>query len=572
MLLQLEISNIALIDRLKINFEEGLNILTGETGAGKSIIIDSINALLGMRVSRELIRTGQDIALVEGIFSVESEKVFETLKEIGVDREDDGTLLISREMTAAGRNVCRVNGRLVTVTNLRQLGEKLIDIHGQHDSQSLLRTESHVELLDAFGGEKIKSLKKDYVKNADEYRGKNRKLIELSGNTRDRERKIDLLKYQIDEIEKAQLEDDEEEKLKRRRLLLANSEKILTTLSSISETLSGGSRDEVAATDQINLVISGLEDISAMDDVYVSMLEETKEILYRLEDITREISHQKEIIEFNPEELDDVEERIDFIQQLKRKYGSSIKEILEYCLKSKQQLDEIINNARITEELEKEMSVLRESIFRLGCRISDERKKAAQVLEKRICSELEDLQMKGASFKVDMEMTVKNPDDIHSVIPQNGFDNIEFMVSANTGEPLKPLSKTASGGEMSRIMLAIKRILADVDKLPTLIFDEIDIGIGGQTANRVGDKLRFISERHQVICVTHLAQIACKADAHYRIEKTQVKGHMATEVRKLKEEKEIIEEIARIMGGSDKSEASLRHAGEMLERSLKAKQ
>lgn len=568
MLVHLEISNIAIIEKLSMDFEKGLNILTGETGAGKSIIIDSINALLGMRTSRDLIRSGEEKASVEGIFLDPNGKPADLLKELGIEPEPDGTVLVAREISLSGKNICRINGRLVSVSALRDLGEILIDMHGQYDSQSLLRVEMHAELLDAFAGETVSRLKQEYRQLVDRYRSIDGKIRKLSGNSDDRERQIDFLKYQVDEIEKARLYEGEEEDLKSRRNLLANSEKIYSVLSEVYDLLAVGSQTGIPAVDGLRRALTRMEQIADLSEKYSSIRVELENATYGLEDVVTDVRRQIEGVEFNPNELDHVERRIDFIQSLKKKYGETVSAILDYCRKAQGELEEILANEEVVARLEEEINSLKKDIFKCVCGLNEARKRAAEGLEKRICVELEDLEMKDAKFKVSIEMQIASPDDIRTVPPEGGYGSIEFLVAVNKGEPLKPLSKTASGGEMSRIMLAIKKILADVDEVPTLIFDEIDIGIGGQTAVKVGEKLKFISAGHQVICVTHLAQIACNADAHYFIEKTTEGERTRTSVKRL-EGDEITREIARIMGGTRESELSLRYAEEMLERSKK---
>jgi DNA repair protein RecN (Recombination protein N) len=534
MLQHLEITNIAIIEKLSMDFGEGLNILTGETGAGKSIIIDSINALLGMRTSRELIRSGEEKASVEGIFVDQSGKVSGMLKELGIDPEPDGTIIISREITLSGRNICRINGKLVSVSALKEIGEGLIDMHGQFDSQSLMRTEMHSELLDAFGGEAIRQLKEEFQCLAAEYRQIDERIRRLSGYTSDRERKIDLLRYQVDEIERAKLYEGEDEDLKSRRTLLANSEKIFEVLSEVYQLIAAGNDTGFSVADGINHALSRIGQISGLSGKFSDIHDELENITYRLDDITHEIRKLIDSIEFSRDELDTVERRIDYIQDLKRKYGAAISDIIRYCENARKELEEILNNEEVVARLNEDLNNLRKDIFRVSGSLTGARRNAARTLEEMICNELKDLEMKGARFKVSIETQILSAEEIKEPPAAGGYDSIEFLISVNEGEPLKPLSKTASGGEMSRIMLAIKKTLADVDRVPTLIFDEIDIGIGGQTAYKVGEKLRFISGNHQVICVTHLAQIACNADIHYHIDKITEEGRTKTIVRRQK--------------------------------------
>ncbi|MFZ5988854.1 MAG: DNA repair protein RecN [Bacillota bacterium] len=562
MLQQLEIQNIAIIDKIAVELGEGLNVLTGETGAGKSIIIDSINAILGERLSKELIRTGRDKAVVEAVFQVEKERLSDLLESFGIEPEEDGTLIISREFTTAGKNTCRINGKIATVSMLKQIGERLIDVHGQHDNQSLLRTESHIELLDSFADIRIQGLKEEYLKHLEQYKQIKNKLKSLSGDKNERERKIDLLKFQIDEIKKAKLKVGEEADLERQRAVLVNSEKIIGTLSGAYECLGTGSKMDRSALDKINEVIGELNDINGLDERYGVITKRLEAVSYELDDIVTEIRSMRDEVEYNPGLLEQVEERLDLIFKLKKKYGDSIEEILEYLKNAKDELDEIINNEEIINKLMEDIEKKDEELYKIAKDINSERVKAAKLLEEKIGAELNDLEMKNARLKVNIEF-----DDTREKgerkYNHNGLDKVEFLISTNAGEPLKPLSKIASGGEMSRIMLAIKTILANVDRMPTLIFDEIDIGISGKAAQKVGEKLSYISKNHQVISVTHLAQIACMADNNFYIEKVIKNGNTETEVKRLSE-KEVKNEIARIIGGANISEITIKHAEEML--------
>ncbi len=568
MLFRLEIKNIALIDEVSIELGEGLNILTGETGAGKSIIIDSINMLLGERFSRELLRTGKDKALIEAVFQADNERMKDVYEKYGICPEKDGILVISREFNLSGRSVCRVNGRLVTVTALKEIGGYLIDVHGQYDNQSLLKSETHIELLDSFGGVKIQELKERYLKLYNKRKDIRNSLINLTGDEKDRERRIDLLKYQIDEIKKAKLLTDEEESLSKQREIYANAGKIMETLVSVYEILFADTRMRNSAYDNIVECLSKLSDISGYDEKYESITKKLEDVSYHLEDIREEIRNERDNIEYNPYLLEQVEERLDLIYNLKKKYGDNITEILEYCKKSEKELDKIIKSEEYINDLQKQLSEIEENLLSLAKEISGERSRVAVILENSICSELEALEMKNARFKVNitMEYTIDSSTDIR--FKPDGLDRVEFLISPNVGEPLKPLSKIASGGEMARIMLAIKAILADVDKIPTLIFDEIDIGISGKGSQRVGEKLAFLSKSHQVICVTHQAQIACMAENHYLIEKISSKDTTETKVTKLSDEK-ALNEVARILGGDTVTDKTRNLAREMMDNAKK---
>ncbi|TYQ15792.1 UNVERIFIED_CONTAM: DNA repair protein RecN (Recombination protein N) [Acetivibrio alkalicellulosi] len=563
MLQQLEINNIAIIDKVSIELGDRLNVLTGETGAGKSIIIDSINAIMGQRLSKELIRTGKDKAVVEAVFKIDKTKLIDLFEEYGIQPEEDGTLIISREFTTSGKNICRINGKIATVSMLKLFGERLIDVHGQHDNQSLLRTESHIDLLDSFAEEKISKIKREYLKHLDKYRQIKDKLKSLIGDEGERERKIDLLRYQIDEINKSCLKKDEDKQLEKQKDLLLNSERIINTLSDSYEVLATGSKTGKSVLDSINEVVSSFLDIEKFDEKYSEIAKRLENLSYELDDIVSELRTQRDCTEYDPHVLEQVEERLDVIYKLKKKYGDSIADILEYLQRAQNELDEIVNNKEIIIELNEGLKKESDILYKLAKDMSNERKKAAKLIESKIAVELNDLEMKNARFEVRIEFD-QNENESNKKYSQNGLDRVEFLISTNMGEPLKPLSKIASGGEMSRIMLAIKTILANVDKIPTLIFDEIDIGISGKAAQKVGEKLSFISKNHQVISVTHLAQIACMADNNFYIEKVTKDQNTTTKVRRLNEN-EIKNEIARIIGGINISEITLKHAEEMIE-------
>lgn len=563
MLAQLEIRNIALIDRVNIELGKGLNILTGETGAGKSIIIDSINAILGERFSKDLIRTGREKARVEAVFYVDYDRVKDILDEIGIEPEEDSALIISREFNATGKNICRLNGRIVTVSVLKRIGERIIDVHGQYDNQSLLRIQSHIELLDSFGGSCIDSLKKQYIKYFKEYKDTKNKLKKLFGDKKERERKIDLLRFQIEEIKKAKLKVGEEEELNKQRMLLSNSEKITAALTESYELLYSGKDMRDSAFDNISQALTELGDIAEIDEKFSDILKRLEDVSYQLEDISHELRKENDKVEFDPNILEQIEERVDLIFNLKRKYGNSIKEILDYCENIENELEEMLNNEENIKRLNAKLLEIENNLYKAAREINKERVKAASVLENEIGKELQDLEMKKARFKVSIEFDDVKSEQGERRYLENGLDKVEFLISPNAGEPLKPLSKIASGGEMSRIMLAIKNILADVDKIPTLIFDEIDAGVSGKAAQKVGEKLACIAKSHQVICVTHLAQIASMADNHFLIEKVTENDETRTLVKKLKGT-EVKDEIARILGGAEISDITRKHAEEMI--------
>lgn len=570
MLSHLQIHNIALIDEVNIEFGEGLNVLTGETGAGKSIIIDSINSLLGERLSRELIRSGKEKATVEAVFHVDNERLLDIFEALAIEPEEDGTLIISREFTLAGKNICRINGKMATVSMLKEVGQRIIDMHGQHDNQSLLRTESHIDLLDSFGGHSIAHLKQDYSELLAKYRTIKNKIRSLSGDKKERERKLDLLKFQIDEIKKAKLKSNEEEDLNKQRLVLASAEKIIESLSNAYELLSSGNNIKNSASDNINETLQGLNQILKLDEKYEDMHKRLQDVSYLLEDIIEDIRRERDSVEYNPGLLEEIEERLDLIYKLKKKYGSTVGEVLDYCRSIENELEEIVKSEEIVNELQAELDKLNSELLKTAQAINAERRKAAEILENRIGEELDDLEMKRSKFKVNIEFDDSTDENGDKKYLHTGLDRVEFLISPNVGEPLKPLAKIASGGEMSRIMLAIKMILANVDSIPVLIFDEIDTGISGKAAQKVGEKLSFLSKGHQVVCVTHLAQIGCMADNHYLIEKVSDEQSTQTSVKHLDGE-EVKKEIARIISGTSISDITLKHAEEMLSNARKFK-
>lgn len=565
MLLQLDIKNVAIIDEISIEFGQGLNVLTGETGAGKSIIIDSIKAVLGDRLSKEMIRAGKDRAIVEAVFSEGDDRLVEMLASYGIEPEEDGTIIVSREFSIQGKNICRVNRRIVTLSALREIGEQLIDIHGQHENQSLLRTSCHILLLDSFGGNNIHNIKAEYATLFYKRKELKDKLRNLAGDKGEREKKIDILKFQIDEINNANLKIGEDEELTKQKLVLSNAEKIKSSLCGSYDAIC--SRDTgfagYSSQDGINKALVLLKSILGIDEGLDEIYKSLEEVSFQLEDVLSELRDKKEESDFDPRLLDQIDERCDLIFRLKKKYGNTIENVLEYCKKSEKELEELINSEEMINNLQEDINKVEAQMYILSEKLHQEREKISKALEFKISKILAELEMKNAIFSVNIFFDADKVQDGGYNFNTNGLDRVEFLISTNPGEPLKPLAKIASGGEMSRIMLAIKTILADVDSVPTLIFDEIDVGISGKAASKVGEKLSLISKKHQVLCVTHLAQIACIADRNYFIEKKFDSNQTKTIVKFLeKEDKKL--EIARIIGGANISEISIKHAEEMI--------
>ena len=559
MLEKLIINNIALIDSLELEFDSGLNIFSGETGAGKSIIIDSIYALLGERTPKDLFRTGKEKAYVEALFRVDP-TYFDDLSEMsGAEIEPDGSLIISREITAAGRNNCRINGRMATVTALKEIGSRLIDIHGQHDNQSLLIPENHIRMLDSFAGGSHQNELSVYRKIHSEYKINRKNMADLDKQVSERERRSEFLKYQIDEIEKAKLKDGEEEELGRQKALYGNAEKIKTALAEAYAMIGNSDAEYKSASDLVSECFTTLSSIARFDDKFQDFSKRAEEAVFSISELASDIRGSIDEIEYEPALIDEIESRLDLIYRLKRKYGASdIRNLLQIYAGMQEESETLENSSVRMDELKALDARMTATLLEESAKIRSGREIAASILEERICEQLDSLEMKNTRFSVKINSTGGEK------FLDNGMDEVEFLISPNPGEPLKPLIRIASGGEMSRIMLAIKIIIADIDKIPTMIFDEIDNGIGGRVSIRVAENLAILSDSHQVICVTHIAQIASSADRNFLIEKHTTNGMTSTEVAVL--ESELLQsEIARLLSGNSSSRISLDLAREMLE-------
>ena len=537
MITTLHIKNIGIIDDLSIDLNNGLNVLTGETGAGKTLIIDSLGIISGGRFSREMIRKGETNSFVE-ICMYEPEN----------ENSIDGNIIVSREINSNGRNMCKINGRMVTVNELKNFMSKFIEIHGQNDNQSLLDNKFHLKYLDGFIGEELLKYKQEYKENYTRYIEIKQELKANYGDEKERERKLDLLKYQFNEIEEAELKEKEEEELEEKRKIMLNSEKISNSLNEADEAIGESS------IDSINLAIRAMEKIEGIDTKYEAITGNLKNIYYDLQELSRDISNEKEDIYFDEQERNEVEERLDLIYSLKRKYGNNILEILNYKEEIEKEIQHIENLDEYNQKLKKELKQIKEQMTKLAINIHKLREEYAKVLGININKILEDLEMKNA--KINIHVDYKEEEFF-----ENGKDEIEFYITTNLGEDEKQLSKIASGGEMSRIMLAIKKVLADTDKMPVLIFDEIDTGISGKAANAVAEKLNSISKNHQVLCISHLPSIAASADYNYFISKKVLNDRTNTNIKLLNEE-ETIKEIARISSG-EINEATIQYATQL---------
>ena len=535
MISTLHIKNIGIIDEIMIDFSKGFNILTGETGAGKTLIIGALGIVAGGRFSKEMIRKGENHSFVEvSIYLPNHPKAV------------DGNIIISREIFENGRNTCKINGRLVTVNELKEFMNNIINIHGQNDNQNLLNKENHIKYLDKFLGKEFLSKKNEYTELYNKYVDINRKLKENYGDEKEKQRKLDLLNYQVNEIKNASLKINEDEELEEQRNLIINAEKISKSLNEADMQINEN------ALNSISIAIKKLEKIEDINIKYQKTLSSLKSNFYDLQEIAIDLNHYNSDTSFEEKERDEIENRIDEINDLKRKYGNTIEEILNYKNEVEEEIDKIENLEEKNKELKTELTKVTVELEKRAIELHETRQKYGIELETKINSELADLEMPNAKFKVNIENTNFNKD---------GTDEIEFLITTNKGEDFKPLIKTASGGEMSRIMLAIKTVLSDVDEVPILIFDEIDTGISGKAGNAVGEKLKTISKNHQVIIVTHLASIAAKGDSNYYIYKEVEVDNTKTRIKNLNEQ-EVIEEIARIASGIV-SEISLKHAMEL---------
>ncbi len=549
MLSQLYIENIAVIEKTQIDFSCGFNVFTGETGAGKSILINSINAIMGEKFSKDLIRNGENKATVTALFSDISNILKSVLEDMGYDSEDE--LLIQRSISYDGKNVCKINGRPANVSILRDISEYLINVHGQHDNQAILNPSRHIDYIDAYG--EIEPLLAEYKAEFSTYKKNLRQYNEASQTVDDKSQRIDFLSFQIDEISSADITVGEEEELIKRRDVIKNSEHIIKSLSRAYQALQGDD-DNDGAISLLESACYSLEDPSE----YIKNIEEiynrAEEIRYELKDFADSIYSEIESVEFDPYELENIEERLDVIYKLKKKYGNSEEEILAYLQKAQEQLDLLSSSENSLEELALRVEESKEKAYKLALEISKKRKQAAEDFSEKVMSEAQFLNMH------DLKITAQFLDEEMSA---NGIDNVQFLISANAGEELKSLTKVASGGELSRIMLAIKNVLANHDIIPTLIFDEIDTGVSGRAAEKIGLKLKAVSQNKQVICVTHLAQIAAMADAHLLIEKHIINNRTFTDVTKLDFDGRK-HELARIMSGSNITDVALENAAEML--------
>lgn len=541
MLTNLHIKNIGIIEDINIEFNQGLNVLTGETGAGKTLIIDSLQIISGGRFSKEMIRKGENYSFVELC-------MYEPQNEHAIE----GNIIVSREINVNGKNMCKINGRMVTVNELKEFMQQFIEIHGQNDNQNLLDNKLHINYLDDFSGEELSKKKQQYQELYHKYLEIKKDLKENLGDEKEKQRKLDLLQYQVNEIEEANLKETEEETLEERRTKILNAEKIAENLQQAESCIGEN------AIDCISTAIRALEKIENLDENYAKASSNLKNMYYELQEISRDITNYAQDVDFEEAERKEIEERLDLIHDLKRKYGNNIAEILQYKEEMNKEIKRLENLEQYHQKQREKLTQIENQMEIVAQELHKIRTQNAENLSIAINKELEELEMKNAKIKVKVE--------IQQEFLKNGKDIVTFFITTNIGEEEKELSKIASGGEMSRTMLAVKKVLADTDKMPILIFDEIDTGISGKAANSVAKKLKAISKNHQVMCISHLPNIAAIADFNYFISKNTNNERTKTQIKLLKE-KEVIEEIARISSG-EVNEISIKYATEL--RSKKA--
>lgn len=552
MLQELSVKNFAIISSLQLEFQMGMTVLTGETGAGKSIIIDAMGLLTGGRGSSDYIRQGANKCTLEGLFSMpKSQELKQLLEELGIETEED-SLVIQRDISASGKNVCRVNGRIVNITNLKRIGEYLVDIHGQNEHQELMQSERHIDMLDEFGGKKLLTVKEKYTRAYQEYRALEAKVRKRKKNEKEFAQRMDMLHFQSDEIASAQLVAGEEEQLLEERNKLNNFQKIADALTISYAALNG---EDDSSLDKIGTSMNELASIESLDPEYKSLSDTVQNAYYLLQEASGDLSRLIDGLELDEGRLNEVENRLELIRQMKRKYGDSIETILSYYEEITKELAEADFLEGGTGDLEALLAEKQQAAHQQALTLRKERKRLAKELEQQILTELKELYLERTEFEVRFTELEH--------LQENGLDGVEFFITTNPGEPLKPLVRVASGGELSRVMLAMKTIFSQTQGITSIVFDEVDTGVSGRVAQAIADKIYQISENSQVLCITHLPQVAAVADEHYFIEKEIVAGRTETSVRILSE-KERVNEIARMLAGSEITKLTIEHAQELL--------
>jgi len=560
LLAELSIKNFAIIQALEISFAKGLTVLTGETGAGKSIIIDAIHLLVGGRGSAEFVRHGEEKAEIEGLFQLDDPNHPVILKalEFGIDIEE-GMVVLRRDISRTGKSVCRINGKLVTISTLREIGGTLVDIHGQHEHQELMDETRHLPLLDQFGSEEIQASLSEYMQVFRRYEHTLHKLKHLSENDQQTAHRLDLIQFQLDEIQTANLKPSEDEELSEEKRKLGNFERVFEAFQSGYTAL----HDEQKGLDWIGMVMGYLEDAAQLDSTYKELFESVSNSFYQLEDAAHSLRSELDVLEYDPGRLSEIEERLNEINQLKRKYGKTIGEIVEYAAKIEEEIETLQNKETHIGELEKELTSIRKDLVLEAKQLTEIRHKWAERLTKLIHKELKELYMAKTVFEIRFESDLQH-------FSKNGVDHVEFYISTNPGEPLKPLSKVASGGELSRIMLALKSIFSKHQGVTSIIFDEVDTGVSGRVAQSIAEKIYKVASGSQVLCISHLPQVAAMADTHLFIAKIIKGGRTKTSVTSLGVE-EKIKEIGRMISGAEITDLTKKHAEELLQLAVKTK-
>ncbi|MGE8204463.1 DNA repair protein RecN [Heyndrickxia sp. NPDC080065] len=562
MLQELSIKNFAIIDELFLSIEKGLTVLTGETGAGKSIIIDAINLLVGGRGSSEFVRHGEKKAEIEGLFILDdhSHPCFERAQGFGIDIEE-GMIILQRDISISGKSVCRINGKLVTIAILREIGSTLIDIHGQHEHQELMNEAFHLRLLDQYGSIEIDQALKSYGILFKKYEQTISRLKGLSENEQQMAHRLDLIQFQLQEIQNANLQLNEDEQLMEEKRKLMNFEKLFESL----KTSYGALQGEQKGLDWIGLVMSQLETAAELEKDFEPLLESVSNCFYILEDACRTIRNEYDSLEFNPERLNEIESRLNEINQLKRKYGGTIEGILEYSSKIEEEIETIINRESHIEQLQSKVQQLQKDLYLEAKQLSDLRKKWADKLTKAIHNELKQLYMDKTVFEAKfIKSSEMYKNDTIQPFRKDGLDVMEYYISTNPGEPLKPLNKVASGGELSRMMLALKTIFSKHQGITSIIFDEVDTGVSGRVAQAIGEKIYLVAENSQVLCISHLPQVAAMADTHLFIMKETIEGRTRTTVKTLEYEEKVTE-VGRMISGVEITDKTKEHAEELLQ-------
>ncbi|MGX7417432.1 DNA repair protein RecN [Carnobacterium gallinarum] len=559
MLQELAIKNFAIIHDLALSFDNGMTVLTGETGAGKSIIIDAVGLLAGGRASTDFIRHGENKCVLEGLFSLDKNAItFELLKEYDIDFEDQ-TVLIQRYIHRNGKNVCRINGRLVNIATLRLIGETMIDIHGQNEHQELMNPDRHIEMLDQFGDRELTQLLIAYQETFSDYQKAKKAYDKWQNSEQELAQRMDMLAYQTNDIELAELIIGEEEQLIEEKNLLVNYQRIVGALSISYDALQG---EEGSGVDLIGTAMTEMSTIESLDDQYKQISETIANSYFQLQEAASDILKEMDQLAYDEERLNEIEKRLDFIQQLKRKYGESVSDIMDYYEKIMIELDQIQNREGHMNQLISQLGSLATILTDQGQALTAKRKQVAKLLEKEIHEQLKELYMEKVIFEVKFSTTSEA--DSMMNFRKDGQDTIEFYIATNPGEPLKPLAKVASGGELSRMMLAMKTIFSKSQGITSIIFDEVDTGVSGRVAQAIANKIYLVAVHSQVLCITHLPQVAAMADHHLFISKTQVEERTETHVTLLKQS-EKIQEIARMLAGTEITKLTLKHGKELLD-------